>query len=191
VERDRDVTRLLADLSAGRNEAGEELFSVVYDELRALARRHMQHERGGHTLQTTALVHEAYLRLGGEHTAPWESRAHFLRVASRAMRRVLVDSARARKAQKRGGGFGQLGLDKETPGSFGDPPLDLIALDEALCELAEFDPRMSRIVELRFFAGLTGDETAKVLEVSPRTVDSDWRLARIWLRKALTKREQG
>jgi len=180
-----DVTRLLADLKSGKVEVSDELFALVYDELRTLASRHMRGEHPGHTLQTTALVNEAYLRLAGDPEPSWEDRVHFLRVASAVMRRILVDSARRRLARKRGGDRDREPLRENTPFEVERSPVDLIALDEALGKLAEIDPHAAQVVELRFFGGLTVAETAKVLGVSERALAYDWRLARVWLREQL------
>jgi len=180
-----EVTRLLGELSQGKEGASEALFALVYEELHSVARRCMRREPAGHTLQTTALVHEAYLRLGGDPNASWESRAQFLRVAAGAMRRVLVDSARRRRSEKRGGARDRVPLDAAGPAADEAATVDVVALDDALKELAEIDPRMSQIVELRFFGGFTVDEAAKVMGISPRTLKSDWQVARIWLKEQL------
>lgn len=173
-----NVTRLLAELSAGREGAGEALLSVVYNELHQLARGHMRHERSDHTLQTTALVHEAYLRLGGGEKMSWEDRSHFLRLASRAMRRVLIDHARRKRVGK-GGSLEAAAV------LFDETSVDLEALDEALKEFAVQDPQGAQVVELRFFGGLSVEETAKVIGVSDRTVKRDWRAARAWLKQKI------
>jgi RNA polymerase sigma factor (TIGR02999 family) len=179
-----DVTRLLADLRAGKEDAAENLLPLLYDELHALARYYMQDEKRGHTLQTTALVHEAYLRLCGSADQSWENRAHYLRVAARAMRHVLIDHARRKLAEKRGGRRNRESLDM-VDRLLGESRVDLVGLDHALNSLSELDPRMEQIVELRFFSGLTIEETAKVLGVSPRTVKYDWTLAKAWLKEEL------
>jgi RNA polymerase sigma factor (TIGR02999 family) len=181
-----DITLLLTELQAGNRAAESKLVPLVYDELRRLARRYMRGERAEHTLQPTALVHEAYLRLIGQRDVEWQNRAHFFGVAAQLMRRILVDHARARKAEKRGGSAPKVSLDEtlvftEAKGA------DLLALDEALTRLTERDPRQGRIVELRFFGGLTEDEAAEVLGVSTRTVKRDWNVARAWLYKELSK----
>ena len=156
----------------------------VYQELRAIAADYMRRERPEHTLQPTALVHEAYLRLSGR-SAGWESRAHFVRVAARAMRRVLIDHARRKRATKRGGERDREPLDQVTAAMEGVSS-DLLALDEALDRLSAIDPRMAQVVELRFFAGLTIDDTAKVMGISRGTVKNDWALARAWLKDEMS-----
>jgi RNA polymerase sigma factor (TIGR02999 family) len=159
----------------------DEFVPTLYDELRRLAARHMRRERPGHTLQPTALVHEVYLRLAEKAPAPWQNRAHFFGIAAESMRRVLVEHARRRNAAKRGGG--------EAPGTLQPPEagraVDVLALDDALTRLASIDPERSRIVELRFFGGLTVEEAAEVLAVSPATVTRRWLLAKAWLYKRL------
>jgi len=178
-----DVTRLLADLSAGRTGAGDELLPLVYDELRALARSYMRRERPGHTLQTTALVHEAFLKLGGGEEIPWENRAHFMMVAARAMRRILIDHARSKRSERKGGDREREPLEEDAAVIMdgGDSSIDMLALDHALKKLAEVDPRIVQVVELRYFAGLSVEDTAKVLSVSPSTVKNEWRMAKAWL----------
>jgi RNA polymerase sigma factor (TIGR02999 family) len=178
------ITQLLMAWRGGEKAALERLLPQVEAQLRRLARRYMAGERAGHTLQTTALVNEAYLRLVGSEKVQWRDRAHFFAVAAQLMRRILVDHARSRRYQKRGGGARQVTLDEEWMGSR-EPSRDLIALDDALQALAEVDPRKSRVIELRIFGGLSVEETAAVLEVSQDTVLRDWRLARHWLRKEL------
>jgi RNA polymerase sigma-70 factor, ECF subfamily len=180
-----EVTRLLIGLRTGDASAQEKLVPLVYKELRKLAARYMRHERPGHTLQPTALVHEAYIRLTGIHSIDWQNRAHFFAVAAQLMRRILIDGARAQQAHKRGGDYVSVTLDEALAASPADSER-LIALDEALTRLAELDLRQARIVELRFFAGLTEEETAHVLDISPRTVKRDWRLAKAWLYGQLT-----
>lgn len=176
-----EVTRLLADLSAGRQGADEALLPLVYDELHAMAKSFMRGERPGHTLQTTALVHEAYLKLGGSSEDEWENRAHFLRVAARAMRRILIDHARSKRSLRKGGNRQREPLDEDAMMGAQDPTIDYLALDNALELLAAVDPRIVQVVELRFFAGLSVEDTAKVLAVSPRTVKYEWRMAKAWL----------
>ena len=185
------VSQLLQRWSAGDREALDQLTPLVYDELHRMARRYMQQQPAGHTLQTTALIHEAYLRLIEQREKHWENRAHFFGVAAQAMRCILVDHARARKMAKRGGGAQQISLDEAlTIGPEGGPQGndDLVALNDALTALAALDPRQSRIVELRFFGGLTEEEIGEVLQVSARTVRSDWRLARSWLLRELDRK---
>jgi RNA polymerase sigma-70 factor, ECF subfamily len=178
------VTRLLASWSDGDAAALEQLTPLVHEELRRIARRHMAHERGGHILQPTALVNEAFLRLVDIHHVRWNDRAHFFAMAARMMRRILVEDARARGYQKRGGGRQQVTLDDLAVGEQ-NTPKDLVALDDALNTLAKVDERRSRVVELRFFGGLSIDETATVLKISPETVTRDWRLAKLWLLREL------
>ena len=180
-----DLTRVLEESRAGRSGAAEELAALLYDELRALARQELAGERPGHTLQPTALVHEAYLRLVGGEGGPFENRAHFFGAAATAIRRVLVDHARRRGREKRGGGVAPLSLDKVNPAQ----PIsdaELLGLDEALARLSEFDPTKARVVELRFFAGMTVEELARALGLSESTVRRHWRTARAWLRGELT-----
>jgi RNA polymerase sigma factor (TIGR02999 family) len=179
------ITALLARWNEGDRAALDLLAPLVYQQLHRMAAAHMRGERSGHPLQTTALVHEAYLRLHRHDAVRWHNRGHFYAMASRVMRHVLVDYARARRQQKRDAGR-EVGLDEALMISSARP-LDVIALDEALTDLASLDPRQSRVVELRFFGGLTEQEIADVLNVSPRTVSSDWRLARAWLLRELTR----
>jgi RNA polymerase sigma factor (TIGR02999 family) len=175
-----DVTRVLRRIDAGEREALSELLPLVYDELRGLARGQMAGERDSHTLQPTALVHEAYVRLAGRKKASWENRGHFYRAAAAVMRSILVNHARDRKRMKRGGNCKKLPLD-ETVAVFEERAIDLVALDEALEKLAEVDPRKASVVELRFVGGLSVKDTAEALGVAPRTVEADWSLARAWL----------
>ena len=182
------VTDLLLSWRAGDESALTELVPLVFDELRRLAHRHMRSQRDGHVLQTTALVNEVYVRLFDLGRVKWQDRGHFLAMASRLMRRVLVDFARASAAAKRGGGTVLVTLDEAIVGSDG-PGADLIALDDALEALAQIEPRRSQVVEMKFFGGLTIDETADVLGVSPQTVLRDWRLAKVWLLRELTRGE--
>lgn len=180
------VTQLLVDWQAGSGDALDKLMPVVYEELRRLARHYLQQERANHTLQATALVHEAYVRLVDHANISWQGRAHFFAVAARTMRRVLVDHARLHRAEKRGGGEAKLRLE-DVPDLAAEPDLDLVALDGALENLARLDARQSEIVELRFFGGLTNEEIGEVLEISPRTIKREWRLARAWLRCEMEK----
>ncbi|MFH2001636.1 MAG: sigma-70 family RNA polymerase sigma factor [Planctomycetota bacterium] len=182
----RDVTTLLIDAETGDCDAYEELVLRVYDELRALAQRYLHHERLDHTLEPTALVHEAYMRLVDQKQAQWKNQAQFFRVAANTMRRVLVDHARKHLSQKRGGHAGKLSLTLAEGICF-SPETDLLAIDEALEEFAAFDPYKSKIVEMRFFAGLSMDKIAKILDVSTRTVERDWSLAKAWLYKRLAE----
>lgn len=181
-----EVTQILQDLKDGKGEASEKLLPLVYDELRRLASGYMRRERSDHTLQATALVHEAYLRLIDQTQTDWKDRAHFFGIAARLMRQILVDHAREHNAQKRGGEVTKLSVDEAI--SFADEKdVDLVALDDSLKTLATFDQQQSRIVELRFFGGLTIEETAEVLNISPSTVKREWGLAKAWLRREIVK----
>jgi RNA polymerase sigma-70 factor (ECF subfamily) len=181
-----DVTQFLDDLQNGRPDVASQLMPLVYDELHRVARHQMRHERGDHTLQATALVHEAYLRLVHQPERTWQNRAHFIGVAACAMRRILVDHARARQTAKRGSAAQRVPL--EEPLLLTDEqPDDLVALDEALERLARLDARQGRVVELRFFGGLTVEETAEALGISPKTVKRDWSVARAWLHREVSK----
>jgi RNA polymerase sigma factor (TIGR02999 family) len=179
-----DVTALLQAWGQGDVDAGERLFPLVYAELRRQARRYMRGERAAHMLQPTALAHEAYLRLAGRERA-WADRAHFFAVAARVMRQVLVDHARRHRAAKRDG------LQLEAPEDVRDEPVDLLDLDAALAELAQLDPKQVEVVEMRFFAGLSVEETAEALGLSPRTVKREWSTARAWLKHRLRERGPG
>jgi RNA polymerase sigma factor (TIGR02999 family) len=174
-----DISQLLAGWANHDPAARERLVPVVYAELRRLAHHYMRGERAGHTLQTTALVNELYLRLAGIRGLRWQDRAHFFAMAATLMRRVLVDYARQRGREKRGAGVSITSLDDRAPAP--EPPVDLLALDEALERLAAADPQQSRVVELRFFAGLSVEETAQALGISPATVKRDWATAKLWL----------
>ena len=175
-----EVTKLLIRLTEGDNAVLDALLPAVYDELRRLAANYLRRERVGHTLQPTALVHEAYIRLVDQTRVEWQNRAHFFGVAAQMMRRILVDHARAQQAEKRGGDAQKLSLDENIDVS-AMRPSELVALDEALERLAELDPQKSRLVELRFFGGLSVEETAEVLGVSAPTVKRQWRMAKAWL----------
>jgi len=178
-----DVTRILNAIERGDAHATDELLPLVYEELRLLAAQKLSHEPPGQTLQATALVHEAYLRLVGEKTQNWKSRGHFFVVAAEAMRRVLVDNARRKKSLKRGGGQRKVGLDDVVVADeAGQLSNDLISLDEALEELSRTDKIVADLVNLRFFAGLTGEQAAKALGISHNTADRYWAYARAWLR---------
>ena len=181
----KTVTQMLVEWSEGHEEVWEELAPLVYDELRRLAHRQLRREGVGHTLQATALVHEAYLRLIEQRHVRWQNRAHFFGVASQMMRRILVNYARDRRALKRGGSAPKLPLNEALAWAPARE-VELVALDEALTRLAAIDPQKSRIIELRFFAGATNEETAEVLGVSPATVKNKWNLARAWLYRELT-----
>ena len=178
----QEVTALLREWSAGDRGALERLMPLVYEELRKLAAAHLKSERGNHTLQATALVHEAYLRLVGQRSVSWASRAHFYGIAAQMMRRVLVDHARKRQAAKRSPGTLFLDLGEEAVASAGDRTPELLVLDHALTELERLDPRQARVVELRFFAGLSVEETAEVAGISTATVKREWKTARAFLR---------
>ena len=179
-----EITALLEAWGDGDKSALDRLMPLVYDELRRLAHRYMSHERPGHTLQTTALVNEAYMRLVNWKDVRWENRAHFFAASAQMMRRILVDFARNRQYLKRGAGAIQVSLGEAA--AFTEcPSADLVALDEALTQLAEMDPRKGQVVEMRFFGGLSVKEVAEVLKVSDETVMRDWRLAKVWLLREL------
>jgi RNA polymerase sigma-70 factor, ECF subfamily len=182
----QQVTRLLKAWSQGEDAALGRLLPIVHQELHRLARRYMFGERVGHTLQTTALVNEAYLRLVNARDVNWQNRAHFFALSAQLMRRILVDSARARRELKRGGGNPKVTLNEGLVGAQ-QKGEDLVALDDALKTFAQVDPRKSRVVELRFFGGLTVQETAEVLQVHPNTVLRDWRLAKMWLKREMSE----
>jgi RNA polymerase sigma factor (TIGR02999 family) len=182
----REVTQLLRRWSDGDESALEQLMPLVYDELRRLAHKHMRHEKPGHVLQTSALINEAYLRLVSDRDIKWESRGQFFGIAARLMRRVLVDDARKRRAVKAGGTQIQVPLD-EAMATVQSQAADLVALDDALKNLEIRSKRQSEIVELRFFGGLSIEETAEVLKVSPGTVMRDWTFARAWLKSEMTQ----
>ena len=184
--RSSDLTQILVDSSSAQPaDVAKRLMPLVYDELRHLAERYLRSERRGHTLQPTALVHEAFMRLVDQDNPAYKDRGHFFAVAAKAMRQILTDHARRNKAAKRGGDWQRVTLDAAVS-PMDALEIDVLALDEALTKLGELDQRQSKIVELRFFAGLTVDETAQIIEVSPRTVELDWRLARAWLKRELS-----
>lgn len=183
-----EITRLLGRWREGDHAAFDHLFRVLYGELRQLAQSYVSQEREGHTLQGTALVHEAYLRLLGQSQVDWQDRGHFFAVAARAMRRILVDHARREKALKRGGGE-KVALDTELVIGVGGP--DFEALDAALEKLGQLDPRRTKVVELRFFGGMKEDEIARHLGISPATVRRDWSVARAWLYRELNSGSEG
>ena len=185
-----EVTQLLAELCRGKQEVAPQLIPLVYEELRRLARHFMRLERPGHTLQTTALIHEAYLRLVEQRETTWQNRAHFFAVAAQSMRRILVDHARASQTAKRGGNAEIVSLDEEPIAFSQEKSGELIALDEALTRLADLSPRQSQIIELRFFGGLSVEETAEALQIAPRTVKRDWRVARAWLHREVRNPNQ-
>lgn len=185
MHREADITTRLRAWGAGEPSAREQLFPLVYDELRRIAHRQLRRERPGHTLDTTALVHEAYFRLVGQASAEWTDRSHFFAVAAVAMRRILVDYARRYRAEKRGDAPQRVSLTDTM--LVAEARADtLLAVDEALTELARIDPRLSRVVECRFFAGLTEEETAEILGVTARTVRRDWTKAKGWLHRMLS-----
>lgn len=184
----KEITQLLVAWGNGDESALAGLTPLVYEELHRLAHHYMSGERSDHTLQTTALVNEAYVRLIDWKNVRWQNRAHFFAVSAQLMRRILVDFARARDYQKRGGGARAVDLD-EAAVMASDQGTDLVALDEALNSLAEMDARQSKVVELRFFGGLSIEEAAEVLKVSPATVRRDWSLARAWLHRELVNRK--
>ena len=186
----QDVTQLLKAWSNGEQEALEQLIPLVYHELHRLAHHYMGRERGAHTLQSTALVHEAYQRLVHLQDVNWQNRAHFFGVSAQLMRRILVDYARARRYSKRGGEWRQVPL-TEAVALFRDRQTDIVALDDALRTLEGLDPRKSRVVEMRFFGGLSIKEVAEVLSVSQETVLRDWRLAKVWLLRQLKQNDPG
>lgn len=183
-----EVTQLLQELRRGRAEAFDDLIPLVYEQLQQIARRRLGKERDDHTLRTTELVHEAYDRLVDHHAVDWNDRSHFFAVAARAMRQVLVEHARRKNAQKRGGSAPHVSVDETRP-SDTPPSVAILALHDALEQLETLDARQAKVVEGRFFAGLTIGETAQMLDVSPSTVKRDWRTARAWLAKEL--REPG
>ncbi len=188
---DRTVTDLLRSWNEGDLEAREELMPLVYEELRRRAAAYLRRERADHTLQPTALIHEAYLRLIGQERVVWQNRAHFFGVAAQMMRRILVDHARGHRRGKRFGAAVKVTLDEQI-GAGGPPDCELLLLDQALSELTGFDPRQGQIVELRYFGGLSETEVAEVLAISRSTVTREWQIARGWLyRRVTTGREQG
>jgi RNA polymerase sigma-70 factor, ECF subfamily len=182
-----EVTQLLKAWTAGDETALDKLTPLVYEQLHRVAQRHMAGQRPGHPLQTTALVNEAYLRLVDCGQVNWQDRAHFFAVSAQMMRRILIDFARSRGYQKRGGGSPHISLE-DAPSVSGEPDPNIVALDDALTALAKVDPRKSRVVELRFFGGLSVEETAEVLGVSAETVGRDWKMAKMWLLEELSER---
>ncbi len=188
-DRNSEVTRMLLSLEEGDGSAAKRLFPVVYDDLRDLASRYLNDERKGHTLQPTALVHEAYMRLVDQTRVDWQGRTHFFAVGAQAMRRILVDHARKRQAAKRGGGLQRITLDERMAVEWRREE-DLLALDDALIKLAELDPRQAKMVELRFFSGLKVNEVAEVLGMPKRSVEREWTMVRSWLRRELSEYEK-
>lgn len=181
------ITQMLKDWGEGDQDALDRLMPLVYGELRRRAASLLRNERPGHTLQATALIHEAYLKLIDQNSVNWQNRSHFFALASQAMRRILVDHARSRHREKRGGAAKNLPIDDAMQIAGPQRHVDLVALDEALNKLAAFDPRQVRVVELRYFTGLTNDETAAILGISNATVRSDWSMAKAWLRQELSR----
>jgi RNA polymerase sigma factor (TIGR02999 family) len=185
-----DVTQLLVSWSHGDQAALEELMPLVYGELRRLASAYLRHERSNHTLQSTALVHEAFMRLVGQQSVEWRNRAHFFAIAAQMMRRILVDYARAQRREKRGSGAVKLELDAAlAEGLDSGPDVDILALNGALDELSRLDSRQGRVVELRFFAGLSIEETAEVMNLSPASIKREWNTARAWLFREMTRNQ--
>ncbi len=182
-----DVTQLLVNWSKGDQSALEELMPLVYGELRRLAGSYLRRERSNHTLQSTALVHEAFMRLVNQHDVQWRNRAHFYAIAAQMIRRILVDYARSQHAEKRGSGAIKLELDEAMAVAQTGTDIDLLGLNDALDALAELDERQSRIVELRFFAGLSIEETAEVMHLSPASIKREWQTARAWLFRRMTR----
>ena len=185
-KKSRSITVLLNEWKDGKEDAFDELFAYVYEELRRRAAVYLRNERREHTLQTTALVHEAYIKLADKGDVDWEDRDHFFAVAALAMRHILVDYARKRKSKKRGSKMENLQLDEARFISSKEDSVDLVLLDEALNRLAVFDERQAKIVELKYFGGMTLDETAAVLGISRATVKRDWNIAKLWLRRQLS-----
>ncbi len=181
---DHRVTELLLGWSEGDDESRDRLMDIVYQELRRIAGAQLRGERRGHTLQATALVNEAYLRLVDQNRVQWKNRAHFFGIAARLMRRILVDHARRQRAEKRGGGATLLAINEEVVAG-PERDFDLVALDDALEELQSFDARAAQLVELRFFGGLTIEETSEVMELSPATIKREWSTARAWLHREI------
>ena len=184
-----NITEMLHQWTLGKTEVMNELLPKIYDELHRRAKAYLRRERQNHTLQPTALVHEAYLKLIDQRDDNWQSREHFFAIAAQAMRRILVDHARNRHRVKRGGSSEDLPLEEALLAVADESNVDLIALDEAMAKLAEFDPQRERIVELRYFGGLTVDEAAKALGISRATAARDWQVAKAWLHRELTRRD--
>ena len=184
------LTELMSAAGQGDSDARDQLWHLIYEELKRIARRQMASERPNHTLQTTVLVHEAYLRLLGHDGHQWANRFHFFAAVAEAMRRICVDDARKRRRLKRGGGASPWPMVDEPP-VFDQDPCEVLAVNDALANLEEHASRQAAIVKLRYFCGLTGEETAEILGVSPRTVDADWRMARAWLHRALSGFDTG
>jgi RNA polymerase sigma factor (TIGR02999 family) len=187
TDEDGNITELLRAWGEGRTEALEELFPQVYDELRRRASAYLRRERAGHTLQTTALVHEAYLKLVDQRGTGWKDRGHFFAIAAQAMRRILVDHARARHANKRGGVAEDLPLEEALLAVADEANVDIVALDEALRRLAAVDPEQERLVELRYFGGLSLEDAASALGISRASAGREWQMAKAWLKRELTR----
>lgn len=187
TEKSQEISRILQQWSDGGKEASEKLMPLVYEELRRQASRYMRRERIGHTLQATALIHEAYLKLIDQRDVNWQNRAHFFGVAAQVMKRILVDYAKARHREKRGGEAENLPLDEARFVISDGKSVDLIALDEALTRFAEFDPQQAKIVELKYFAGMKIEEIGEALRLSPATVKREWNLAKAWLHSEISK----
>ena len=187
TEKPHEISRILQEWSDGEADVSERLMPLIYDELRRQASRYMRRERIGHTLQTTALIHEAYLKLIDKPDVNWQNRAHFFGVAAQAMKRILVDHAKSKRREKRGGIAENLPLDEARFVISEGKSVDLIALDEALTRFAEFDPQQAKIVELKYFAGMQIDEIAEALRISPATVKREWNSAKAWLHNEITK----
>ena len=187
TEKSQEISRILREWGDGRTEASERLMPLVYDELRRQASMYMRRERIGHTLQTTALIHEAYLKLIDQRDVNWQNRAHFFGIAAQAMKRILVDYAKSKHREKRGGVAESLPLDEARFVISEGKSVDLIALDEALTRFAKFDPQQAKIVELKYFAGMQIEEIAEALRISPTTVKREWNSAKAWLHSEITK----
>lgn len=183
----QSITQRLREWSDGKQEALDELTPLVYDELHRQAHRYLRRERKAHTLQTSALINEAYIKLVDQRDVKWQNRAHFFAIAAQAMRRVLVDYARTKYRAKRGGDAVKLSLNEEKLAAADEKTVDLIALDEALTRLGEIDKQQARVVELKFFSGLSLEETAEVLHISRTTVAREWNVAKAWLRRELSR----
>jgi RNA polymerase sigma-70 factor, ECF subfamily len=184
------VTQIVNELASGHQDAAQQLFPLLYDALRQLAGRYLKHESPAHTFSPTALVHEVYLKLVDQNRVEWPGKTHFLAVGAQAMRRILIDHARGRQRDKRGGGRLRVQLDESLTLS-PERDADLLAVDEALEKLGKVDPRQAAIVEMRFFGGLTVAEVAEVLGISKRTVESEWTMIRAWLRRELADKDEG
>lgn len=187
MEQAQEITILLREWNEGRGEAIDRLLPLVYNELHKQARRYLRRERQGHTLQTTALINEAYIKLIGQNNVEWESRDHFFAIAAKMMRRILVDHARTKHREKRGGNDVKLPLDDAIHIAVDERDVDLIALDEALNRLEKLDEQQARIVELRYFSGLSLEQTAEALKISRATTARDWAMAKAWLHRELTQ----